>query len=251
MNSQTASSTTGKIIKYMMTVSLMLLLACSGRSVDPNKRTELPGSVAVGVDAPVGELYDASRKLYERGLYLVAIDTLKSLINNYPTSEYTEFARIKLVDSYFQVTKYSESAKLAQAFVNDYPNSKDVSYALYLAAESHRQVYGGTGRDVEPLQLAKGFYQQIVDDHQGSQYYQSSKIALTEINQEVADYQESVISFYEKREYDKAAVERRGDLDHYLETHDMEMPDSDSSEVSEGVSVGEAAQLSMPKRKVK
>ena len=118
MSSLTASNTTGKIIKYLMMAFSMLLLACSGRSVDPTKRTELSASRAANVDAPVDELYDNSRDLYERGLYQVAIDTLRSLINNYPTSEYTEFAKVKLIDSYFQVTKYSEAAKLAQEFLS-------------------------------------------------------------------------------------------------------------------------------------
>lgn len=251
MSSQTASKMARKLAQHLVLASLMLLMACSGRTVDSSTRTELPGSIARNVDAPVDELYNESRELYERGLYLVAINTLQSLVNNYPTSEYTEFARLKLIDCYFQVRNYSESTKFAQAFVNDYPNSKDLPYALYVLAESHRQIYGGTGRDVEPLQLAAKSYQQIVDEHGGSRYYQSAKIALLEINQEVSNYQKSVISFYEKRELNEAAGERRGDLDRYLETHDTAVPNLQQGEVSEGVSIDEARQIDISKRKAK
>lgn len=231
-------------MRYLILL-FFLLAACSGKKVDPNTREELPDSAAITIDGTEQDLFDASRELYERGLYTVVTSTLESLINNYPQGQYAEYARIKLADTYFQLRDFERTATEAETFIEKYQSSESLPYMLFLAAKSRQATYGGIGRDIAPLEAAAKYYREIVSKFPNSEYYQTAEKELVLINQDIAEYYNNIIAYYNNKGLTAAVKKRQARYDKFLAENNTVLPKVEKNKAAKGVGLKDAQPMEL------
>ena len=236
-------------MKAFLYIILFSLISCSGRNVDEGTRQELPTSKTVTLTASEQELYDASRKLFEDRMFTVAIDTLQSLINNYPTGAYLEFAKVKLADCHFNMKEYQTTISIAESFLVTHPLSSSAPYMAYLAARSSYLLYGGAGRDLSPILRAREYYEKITNEFPDSIYFHKARNEITKIDLAVADHYKFIIDYYNKREKFQIAEEREKEYAEYVAKLNV-VGIEQKKEISDGISLDQAKQLILNPRSI-
>jgi outer membrane protein assembly factor BamD len=189
----------------------LLLSACWSSSPSPESEAKelTTKDSTVTEDLPEVQLIQNSKRMYEAHMYSIARDNLENLKNRYPMGAYAAFAEIKLADSYFYNGEYNEAAKFYDAFLKNYPGSVDSPYVELQAARAHTASSRGTGRDREPLERALLLYDGIVANYPGSSYASSAERERVAVTEQLAEYDQLILEFYEKQENEAAVRVRR------------------------------------------
>ena len=234
------------LMRSVILAVLLFIVGCSGRSTEVSVPKELPSSSDVTIDATEQELYETSKRLYEKGLYTIALGTLSSLVNNYPAGSYVEFAKVKLADSYYQTRDYINAVPVAEGFVRSHPVSSSAPFMAYLAARCSQLLYNGQGRDVAPLIRARENYEVLVKDYSDSYYFEKAQAEIINIDKEVAGYYKYIIDYYKLKGNSAAVNIREKEYTEYLNSHNTKIAKV-ASKVSKGVSIGQAKPLKVAK----
>lgn len=166
---------------------------------DPNKP---------GLDTPEGELFEEAQHYFQLGLYTVARDSFEALHNSYPVGAYSEFAELKIADTYYENNDFAEAAKRYEEFLKGHPASDASAYALLRAARSHHLANKGVGRDIASLQKAKELYDQLLSTYPSSMYAEGAAAWREEVRSRLAAQDKLVLEFYRRHEKEKAAEAR-------------------------------------------
>ena len=232
------------IIRILSLFVFLLLSACSGKSVNEGELKELPDSAKVTLDAPEEELYQSALELYQDQIYTVAIDVLKSLINNYPNGNYANFAKIKLIDCYYITKDFQSAARMAEDFIAQNPGSDSAPYAAYIAGRSYQLNYTGVGRDITTLKRAKEVYDNLIQDYPGTLYAETAEREVVVINAQLAEHYKYIEDFYARRELRPAAEKRAEMRKDFLNNNPSEVKIFDKV-AQEGVDLQDASKLAL------
>lgn len=189
----------------------LLMSACWSSSPSPESEAkELTAKDStVTEDLPEAQLIQNSKRMYEAHMYSVARDNLENLKLRYPMGAYAAFAEIKLADSYFYNGEYNEAAKFYDAFLKNFPGSVDSPYVELQAARAHVASSRGTGRDREPLERALMLYDGIIANYPGSSYASSAERERIPVTEQLAEYDQLILEFYQKQENEAAVRVRK------------------------------------------
>jgi outer membrane protein assembly factor BamD len=183
---------------------LLLLLSCGGR------RTE--------IDAPVSDLDEPDRVLYERAIrdldknkFTVSRLTLQTLINTYQDSEYLERAKYALAESFY---RENSTSALTQAegqfkdFITFFPTSPLADDAQLKVAMTHFLQREKSDRDTTQALLAEAEFKSMIQTYPDSDLLDEAKERLRNIQEVLADGVFKVGNFYHLRKSFPAAVDR-------------------------------------------
>ncbi len=171
-------------------------VAPSAPAVELKAKTEKHGEVAETSEAG---LVRSAKRLYESGVYSVAVDYLETLRDSYPLGAYGEFAEVKTADSKLLGNDYAQAATLFEEFIRNHPGSPSTDYALFGAARSYQLLYRGVGRDIAPLEKSKDFYQKLAEGFPDSPYAAAALPYQEEVLRMLAEYDANIIEFYKRR----------------------------------------------------
>jgi len=191
----------------------LLLLGCSSDkpvtpsapAVELKAQTEKHGEVS---ETSETGLVRSAKRLYESGVYSVAIDYLETLRDSYPLGAYGEFAEVKTADSKLLGNDFAQAATLFEEFIRNHPGSPSTDYALFGAARSYQLLYRGVGRDIAPLEKSRDFYQRLVESFPDSAYAAAALPYREEVLKMLADYESNIIEFYKRRGLPHSAAAR-------------------------------------------
>ncbi|MDC0358267.1 outer membrane protein assembly factor BamD [Oligoflexia bacterium] len=213
---------------YSLALLTCAIWGCSSSEDAEPEIAEISTTEAPIVDASQLELFESAKKSFGLGLYLVARDGFQSLSAGYPLGPYTEFAEIKIADSYFELREYGEAAPLYEELLKNRPASHAAPYLTFRAARSYQLSSKGAGRDVAPLAKAVEYYNKVLSDFSGSMYMQGAKTHLKLAQKEINEHDEIVALFYKKRNKVKAFEARQKELEEQmalLDTVDKDLPE--------------------------
>jgi len=190
--------------KYLASL-LFIISACSSSKPKEDLPKELEQSSAKASTTPESVIFQEAKRQYEGGLYSVAKDRFESLRDSYPTGPYLEFALIKLADIEFDQGNYLAASQQYEDFIKTYPTSTSAAYVLLREARSLHLSNRGVGRDISPVQRSIEIYDKLLKDYPSTIYARAGREYRTEAVQRLADHEQFILDFYEKREQTEAA----------------------------------------------
>ncbi len=164
-------------------------------------------------DTSEGSLFREAKRLYFVGLYSGARENFELLRNTYPVGAYTEYAEIKIADTYFELDDFASAAKLYDDFLKNYPASRALAYIMMKGARSYQLANKGVGRDVGPLEKSLELYNKLIEKYPASIYASAARKYRKEVLDNITEYETMVMEFYEKNENEKALAQRKAMFD--------------------------------------
>mgnify|MGYP000881836259 CR=1 FL=1 len=151
----------------------LAVTACSGSKQDVEQ-------------APEQELYSTGQTYLQKGDYSQAIRYLTAVDNRFPGSSYSEQVQLNLIYAYYKSQDYTEMLVTVDRFIQRFPHSDHLDYALYMAGLANSA-------------LGDNFFQDFFGVDRATRENTSIKTAFA--NYELIAYENDRFFNYENRIY--------------------------------------------------
>lgn len=176
----------------------LLVAGCAAKEVKPHHIVE-------AASTPELELLTKAVDSYDRGLYSISGEAWTELRDSYPSSYYSLLAELKIADSFFYSSKYSEALVAYEEFARLHQGHKALPYVYFQIGDCYWQQYQDALHDQGPLLAAVKEFNQLIDRFPHNEYADKARSRLADARQNLADHEASVAAFYLKiGEYDSA-----------------------------------------------
>ncbi len=193
-------------------VAATALASCGGASAQTapkGAKNKLP---------PIGDSAAPDKALYDRAIvdirhkkYETARLELNALINTYPETEYLAKAKMGIADSFY---KEGGTGNLAQAvsqykdFITFFPFLPEASYAQMQVAMVHFRQLTKPDRDRTEAEMAEQEFQIFLKNYPDNELAPVAAQHLREVQEDLAEGDFRIASYYYKRKSNKAAAGR-------------------------------------------
>jgi outer membrane protein assembly factor BamD len=137
-----------------------------------------------------------------------AIELFQSVVDNYPYSELSTLASLKIGDAYFDQEKWDEALSYYRDFAELHPAHEQVPYSIYRSALCHERKSLSHLRDQQETRDAIGFLDKLLLHHASSPYAGEARELWTKLRKRLAKQQLAIGDFYHRREDYESAVGR-------------------------------------------
>ena len=153
---------------------------------------------------------------YERGKYFKARDAFQKLLSQYPFSEYSLLAELKVADCNYYMKNYEEAVQEYSDFEKHHPTNEAIPYVLYQTAMCYYNQIDTIDRDVANANNAIYSFTRLLRAYPGSPYEDEVKTRIRSARNFLAYHEFYVASFYERTgEYEEA----EGRLEYLLKNY--------------------------------
>jgi outer membrane protein assembly factor BamD len=132
----------------------------------------------------------------EHEVYDLAIDKYQKLLEEYPFSEYTEEAQLKVGQAQYMNKQYAEAIASFQDFQRMHPTNPNLAFAEYYMALSYVDQMNGKDRDQRAADNAQAHLRAVIDRYPESPYAAEAKKKLQEVREQLADHELTIAKFY-------------------------------------------------------
>lgn len=146
---------------------LLFLVGCSGKDEAPNFD-----------EMSAKEIYSSAEKLLEERKFVSSAKRFEEVIRQHPYSKWSKKAHLMTAYAYFKAEEFTETTTAISAFVQLYPASPDVAYALYLKGLSYYMQIAGVDRDEEMAAKALFAFQELIKRFPESTYSKDAKLKI-------------------------------------------------------------------------
>jgi outer membrane protein assembly factor BamD len=186
---------------------LFLLAGCSSLPSLPS----LPSfswSSAPQPNASAEALYKEGVALMNNKKYIPAIDRFQKLRSEYPFAPEVVAAELKLGEAYYLNEQYTEAVETLNEFQAMHPNNENVPFALYLSGMAHFDQFSSVDRDQKTTEVAKGFFERVVNTYPNSPYAAKSQEKLAKCLEYLAEHEYDIAVYYMREKKYPAARDR-------------------------------------------
>lgn len=161
--------------------------------------------------------YAEAQEAIAKGRYNQASLALTNLRTFYPTGRYAQQALLDLIHVYYNRNDHEALTTTTNQFINSYPTSPHVDYALYAQGVTNMDGSPKAGRifrldqsqrDTAYLRLAFADFQKLITHYPNSVYAPDAAQRMTHIYNQFAEHELQAAEWYIKREAYVAAAER-------------------------------------------
>jgi len=153
----------------------------------------------------------ASSNLRE-GSYNQAVDNYRNLLDEYPFSEYSEEAELKIGIAQYKNQQCPEATAAFTDFQRRHPTSSYLPLVGYLLGQCAEEQMRPSDRDQSAAQNAHAYYQALIQQHPTSPYAELARQRLESCRSTLADHELLIAEYYTKHDNKKAAETRLLDL---------------------------------------
>lgn len=192
-------------------LTFLLLIGCSSSKTpdEPKEiKEESSSETSISLDTPEQTLLEDGKRYFDRELYSLARENFQALKSAYPTSQYAEFAEIKIADCLFETGDYPEAAKNYEDFTKQRPAASAAPYMLFKAGRSYQLAHRGVGRDSQPLEKSREIFDQLLANYPQSNYDVQARAYRKEVVDKLAAHEQRIGRFYEKTGVEEASRAR-------------------------------------------
>jgi len=159
-------------------------------------------------NATAETLYKEGIAFFNNKRYVLAIDRFQKLRSEYPFAPETVSAEMKLGEAYYFNKQYPEAVETLKEFQAMHPNNENVPYALYISGMAHFDQFSSVDRDQKVTEIAKGYFERVVNNYPQSPYAAKSKEKLAQCLEYLAEHEFDIASFYMREKKYPAARDR-------------------------------------------
>jgi outer membrane protein assembly factor BamD len=153
----------------------------------------------------------ASSNLRE-GSYNQAVENYRNLLDEYPFSEYSEEAELKIGIAHYKNHSCPEATAAFADFQRRHPTSSYLPLVGYLLGQCAEEQMRPSDRDQSAAQNAHAYYQALIQQHPTSPYSELAREQLERCRETLADHELLIAEYYAKHDNRKAAETRLLDL---------------------------------------
>ena len=165
-------------------------------------------SSAAPADPTAESLFADGSRLFNEKKYARAIDVLQKLKTEHPFSPLLVETELKLADAYYLNKQYPEAIAAFKEFQSLHPTNEHIPFVLLRLGQAHLDQFTSIDRDQKNTELAKGFFQAVVNDHSRSPHAAEAAQKLAKCVEYLSEHEFNVALFYHKQEKYPAARDR-------------------------------------------
>ena len=132
----------------------------------------------------------------KEGLYDLAIDNYQKLLEEYPFSDYSEEAQLKIGQAQYQNKQYTEAIASFQDFQRMHPTNPNLALTEYYTALAYMDQMGNKDRDQRAADNAQSHFQLLLVRYPDSSYSTEAKQKLKECREVLASHELGIAKFY-------------------------------------------------------
>jgi len=194
---------------FPLTLTILALIGVLASCGFHRKKYDNP--ITKDTQQPDKALFDKSINDIEHGRYEVARITLNTLINTYDQSEYLAKAKLAIADSWYReggTHGYAEAEAEYKDFILFYPMMEESAEAQNRVCMIHYRQMEKPDRDLTQALRAEAECRQLVVQFPNSKYAPEAEQRLRNIQEEIAEEEFRVGTFYYKKGSNPAAANR-------------------------------------------
>lgn len=156
----------------------------------------------------VDELYQEGMTCFFKGRYDEAEGKLTTVIFEFPFTEKSTMAEVRLAELYYYQGKYAEASAYLEDFVKRHPSHKDAPYAYYLLGMCYFNQKPKAERDQTAARNASSAFGELLARYPDSVWAELARRHFDTCIESLAKSEMLVGDFYFKRKNFKGASER-------------------------------------------
>jgi outer membrane protein assembly factor BamD len=181
-----------KILSNVLWLTLIFFIGCA--TDRPEGKTEAE------------KLFKEAQEYEQDKRYLLALEKLNTIRSQHPYSFYATHAELMQADIFFKQENFVESAAAYILFRDFHPRHEKIPYVIQQIAESfYKQIPEDIDRDLSSALEAIKYFKEIIEKYSTSDYAESSKKRLDEVEYKLEQKEKYIADFYFKTKvYDAA-----------------------------------------------
>ena len=145
---------------------------------------------------PDSEYSKKAAEAMDEGMYDLAIEHYQKLLEEYPFSDYSEEAQLKIGQAQFENEQYAEAIASFQDFQRMHPTNPNLALTEYYTARSYMDQMGKKDRDQRAADNAQAHFNILLARYPDSPYAAEARQKLKECRELLADHEYGVARFY-------------------------------------------------------
>jgi outer membrane protein assembly factor BamD len=159
-------------------------------------------------DATAEALFDEGMRSFNEKRYARAIDNFSKLRTDYPFSPEITQVELKIADAYYLNQQYPEAINAFKEYQSMHPTNENIPFVLLRLGQAHFDQFTSTDRDQKNTEIAKGYFENVVNSYPKSPQAVEAKEKLAKCLEYLAEHEFNVAFFYFKQEKYPAARDR-------------------------------------------
>ncbi|HEX5608310.1 MAG TPA: outer membrane protein assembly factor BamD [Candidatus Binatia bacterium] len=159
-------------------------------------------------DATEEALFDEGMRSFNEKRYVRAIDNFSKLRTDYPFSPQITQVELKIADAYYLNQQYPEAINAFKEYQSMHPTNENIPFVLLRLGQSHFDQFTSTDRDQKNTEIAKGYFENVINSYPKSPQAVEAKQKLAKCLEYLAEHEFNVAFFYFKQEKYPAARDR-------------------------------------------
>ena len=161
-----------------------------------------------GDSSNVQSLFQKAVELEEKGYYDKALQIFAQVRDQYPYSDYSIKAKLKIADIYFEQRDYPSAQVFYEFFKNLHPR-RQADYVLYrLALSYYHRLPRVIARDFSLATKSVDYFQELLMQHPQSEFAEDGRVKLRDLQEKLIQKQLYIADFYFKQKMYKSALLR-------------------------------------------
>jgi outer membrane protein assembly factor BamD len=133
---------------------------------------------------------------FKQGRYNSAFETFEKVKEQYPFSQYSRLAELKIADCKFHLKDYDEARLLYEEFERNHPTNEAVPYVLFQIGMAHFKQTGAIDRNTKGAAEAIQAFSRLLRTFPESPYTEEATARIKASRDFLAAHELSVANFY-------------------------------------------------------
>lgn len=142
------------------------------------------------------EYHDKAIDAMQRGAYDLAIQDYQKLLEEYPFSDYSEEAQLKIGQAQYQNKQYAEAIASFQDFQRMHPTNPNLALTEYYTALAYMDQMGTKDRDQKAAENAQVHFQTLIERYPDSPFTADARQRLKQCRNVIAEHELTIAKFY-------------------------------------------------------
>lgn len=142
------------------------------------------------------EYSSKANEAMKQGAYDLAISDYQKLLEEYPFSDYSEEAQLKVGQAQYQNKQYAEAIASFQDFQRMHPTNANLALTEHYTALAYMDQMGREDRDQRAAENAQIHFQTVIERYPESPFTSEARQKLKECRERLAAHELDIAKFY-------------------------------------------------------